>query len=186
MSGIVKTIVPNVYILNSAINQKEYNVYIISLDDNYHVLINSGDIDNAQDLLRNIFQLFSSSNLKIKYIILLNCLKQVASASFILLTYFPSAFVIAHYPDTINLRQGKCGDLVYPPISPSIEIKDRIAYLDEKIIIIQSQVPTKGSINVLVSLKKDVNVLFTSTEKVSPFGNKIKYICTPIECKMVL
>lgn len=180
MSGIAKTIIPNVYVLKTANNYNEYSVYLILLD-NYQVLINSGNQYDSQDIIRNLIELVGDK-LNLKYIILQTCLNNAAGGTARILQFFSSSYIVIHYPDSIGLRLGKCNNEKFSPSYPSIEIKDKIYRLNEDFVLIRSGVPTAGSINIHF-LK--YNVLFTSTYKLSLYGSKIKYLCTPIECKKV-
>ncbi|ARM75849.1 MBL fold metallo-hydrolase [Acidianus manzaensis] len=147
--------------------------YIINTNENDYIIIDSSD-NGYNQIIQDILEI--TNGIKPKLLILTSCKKDsVGGAS--LISKFFNIPVLAHYPDSVEIRHGQCGNEMYSPARVSIEIKQKIYELQDSIKIINTKSPTLGSIIV-----KWKDFIFVGNNKISSLGNHVKYICDTIDC----
>lgn len=149
--------------------------YVINIKYEDYVIIDSSDGEYNQ-ILQDILEI--TRGIRPKFLLLTSCRKSSAGGANLISRFFGIP-IVAHYPDTIGVRHGKCENEEYSPSSVSIELKERF-YEFEGLKIYNTKSPTLGS--VIVRWK---NFLFTGNTRLTVLGNEIKYICDISECKKV-
>jgi hypothetical protein len=156
------------------ISNLENRVYLIQDQDGL-ILINSTSGSHPELLINLILELIYKLKNSIKYLILTDCNINNVGGSYLIYEIFKPK-VISHYPDSVKIRHGECFNKKFNPVPVSLEIREKIYILND-LIIINSKVPTEGS--VIIKYK---NILFTPTEKLSALRKKVKYVCNMKDC----
>lgn len=149
--------------------------YVINTKSDEYLIIDSSDSD-YNEIITDILEI--TKGIKPRSLILTSCKKSSAGGASLISNFF-NIPIIAHYPDTIEIRHGKCKNEEYSPCKISLELKDKVYNL-ESVQLINSKSPTLGSIII-----KWKDFLFTGSNTLTAFGNDIKYVCNIIECKKV-
>ncbi|AOL16117.1 hydrolase [Sulfolobus sp. A20] len=168
----------NVYLIGGKlIDKNDTNAYLIYNEkEDYYTLIDTTTGSNIEYIIETLLEIMKGEK-KLKFIILTSCKKENAGGLNTLYNLF-YPITIAHFPDSLMIRQGECEreKIVSSPIS--LEIKERYFELND-IRIFLTRTLTKGSIIVLYQ-----NILFTgSNTRLSTYDPNIKYICDINECR---
>lgn len=149
--------------------------YVINTNINDYIIIDSSDGEYNQ-IINNILEI--TRGVRPKYLILTSCKRSSAGGAALISKFFEIP-IVAHYPDSVNIRYGTCENENYSSSRISIELREKIRIF-EGLKIINSKTPTLGSVII-----KWRNFLFTGNNKITALGNEIKYVCDILECKKV-
>lgn len=154
--------------LGNGVYTIDNEMYIINTyENNFFIIDSKENIGNSE--LMDILEITKGK--KPMYLFLTSCCKSVSGGAWYIYQTLGTR-IIAHYPDSVNIRHGECNNLTYTPVNVSVELKGYINYIDN-IKVINSKVPTSGS--VIIKWK---DFLFVGNNKtLSPYGNEVKYVC---------
>ena len=158
----------------------DYNVYFI-IDGHTGILINSSDGEDSNLIIQGLEEILSNYDysIEIKYLILTDHYKETAGGASYIASFFNVRYIISSSEEAVFIRKGVGNNKNYNPVSVNLEIKNKIADI-ENLKVIKANSPSMGSLLVLYK-----GVVFSGTNKLSGIINKTNYICNDYECKKV-
>ncbi len=168
----------NVYLIGGKlIDKNDTNAYLIYNEkEDYYTLIDTTTGSNIEYVIETLLEIMKGER-KLKYIILTSCkTENIGGLNALYSLFYP--ITVAHFPDSLMIRQGECESKKVASSPISLEIKEKHFEVNG-IRIFLSKTVTKGSIIVLYQ-----NILFTgSNTRLSTYDPNIKYICDINECR---
>ncbi|MCH4814423.1 MAG: MBL fold metallo-hydrolase [Saccharolobus sp.] len=170
----------NVYAIGGRlIDDNDANAYLVyDNEKKYYTLIDTTTGANIRYVIESLLEILKGKD-KLKYVILTSCKFENSGGLYYIYNLF-KPITIAHFPDSIMIRKGECGNRTYIPSPISLEIKQKQYILDNFLILLSKNI-TNGNIIV-----KYNDILFSgSNTKITQYTKHIKYICDVNKCRSV-
>jgi hypothetical protein len=146
-----------------------FNVYLIKAGKQW-TLVNSGSVEVTNLVLNNVLEITKGE--AVENLILTSCSPKLGDSASVFYSIFSSK-IIAHFPDSVEMRMGRCSS---SPIPVNIEVRDSKFNYGE-FQFLQARTPTKGAMIVFWRDK-----MFTGLTKSTPFHGKAKFVCDVYDC----
>ena len=172
---MIGKILNNIYVIKG-----DFLVYVIEIG-NELIIIDSSDGDDTSIILDGLFEIIEKSSQKPTLLIITSYKREVAGGASFLSQVFSIPVATSRDIAPI-LRQGGSNGDKFQPVNVSFEIsRNEIEIMEEKLQIIKSNTPVKGSFFI-----KYNHIMFTGASRVSGLRNKISYICNAYNFEKVI